>query len=195
MTKKKQPREVIIEHDESKSENDQIAHNYLRPTVMSAATIKGQYLNDDKVDINALIGELSKQAYKVNNGDLSRLEAMLVSQAHTLDALFAELVGRSRMNMGEYFNASDKYMRLALKSQSQCRTTIEALADIKNPKPYIQNNKAQYQQVNNGTIEPHNNTATHARENLNTPNELLEDKTDEQQWVDTRAPQTASGND
>lgn len=43
---------------------------------------------------------------------MGRAEAMLISQAHTLDALFAELVSRSRMNMGEYFNAACKYMQL-----------------------------------------------------------------------------------
>lgn len=196
MTKKKQPREVTIEYDENKSESEQIAQTYLRPTVMSAATIKGQYINEDKVNMNALIKELGNQVDNVSNGDLSRPEAMLVTQAHTLDALFSELIGRSRLNMGEYLHAAEKFMRLALKAQSQCRTTIEALAELKNPKPYIQNNRAQYQQVNNGAVHSGDaQNATRTRKNKKLANELLENKTNEQEWMDTRTPQTPSGND
>jgi len=98
-------------------------------------------------------------------------------------------------------NAAEKYMRLALKAQGQCRATLETLAAIKNPQPYIQNNKAQYQQVNNGTApsEGNNQTSTrthaHAEKNPENTNGLLEDKTHEQEWLDTGAPETASGND
>ncbi|MBK9585471.1 MAG: hypothetical protein WBC26_07725 [Alphaproteobacteria bacterium] len=178
-----------------------LAQAYLRPTVLAAATIKGQHKNHDILDVNALISELSNQVSKVREGDLGRAEAMLISQAHTLDSLFAELINRSRMNMGEYFHAADKYMRLALKAQGQCRATLETLAAIKNPQPYIQNNKAQYQQVNNGTgpSEGNNSNSTrthaHAGKNLNNTNGLLEEKTHEQEWLDTGTPETAGGND
>ncbi len=37
------------------------------------------------------------------------------------------------MNAGEYLDATDRYMRLALKAQAQCRATLETLAKIKNP--------------------------------------------------------------
>ncbi len=98
--------------------------------------------------------------------------------------------------MGEYFDAADKYMRLALKAQLQCRTTIESLVEIKNPKPYIQNNRAQYQQVNNGTVQSSDNqNSTRTRGNKKQANELLEDKTNEQQWMDGGTPQKTSGND
>lgn len=80
-------------------------------------------------------------------------------------------------------------MRLALKAQSQCRNTIEALAEIKNPKPYIQNNRAQYQQVNNG------NQSLVRGQNPNDANKLLEDNSYEQEWMDTGTPQEASEND
>jgi hypothetical protein len=39
------------------------------------------------------------------------------------------------LNMGQYLDAADKYMRLALKAQSQCRTTVEALGELKNLQP------------------------------------------------------------
>ena len=57
------------------------------------------------------------------------------------------------MNMGEYPDAAERYMRLALKAQTQCRATIETLAQIKNP-PMVFARQANVtsgpQQINNG---------------------------------------------
>ncbi|NVO05672.1 MAG: hypothetical protein HXX19_06900 [Rhodoferax sp.] len=63
-------------------------------------------------------------------------------------------------------------MKLALKAQSQCRATLETLAIVKNPMPYIkQANIANGpQQVNNGTAVP-----THAENFKSEQNQLLED--------------------
>jgi hypothetical protein len=71
---------------------------------------------------------------KVQAGDLSGMEAMLVAQATTLDSIFTEMARRAAMNMGERLPAMDTYLRLAFKAQSQCRTTLEALAEIKTPR-------------------------------------------------------------
>jgi len=43
--------------------------------------------------------------------------------------------------MGEYVDAADTDMRLALRAQSQCRATLETLAAIKNP-PVVFANQA-----------------------------------------------------
>ncbi len=202
--KKRDPNTIEISKLEGEMEKDTVvAQTFLRPTVLAAATIKAQYAERDEFNINALIHELNAQVALVHGGNLGRAEAMLVTQAHTLDALFAELVGRSRINMGQYFTASCKYMNLAFRAQSQCRATLEALAEIKNPRPYIQNNKAQYQQVNNGEqpqpknelIDQYAQARAHAGENSKSTNGLLEDKRHETEWLDTGAPETAGGND
>jgi hypothetical protein len=75
--------------------------------------------------------------------------------------------------------------------------TVETIAEIKNPRPYIQNNRAEYQQVNNGAdSNSKTNTRTYAHtEKSFSTNELLEDKTHEQEWMDTRTPQEAIRND
>ena len=39
------------------------------------------------------------------------------------------------MGQGQYLDAADKYMCLALQAQSQCRTTVGALGELKNPQP------------------------------------------------------------
>ena len=103
---------------------------------------------------------------------MRRPKAMLVAQSHTLDELFNSLVRRSHAHMvGGYLDGAERYMRLALKAQSQCRTTLEALAEIKSPRHVSFVRQANIsngpQQVNNGVI------ATHEK-NLNQSNELLE---------------------
>lgn len=186
---------------ENEKQEEVLAKAYLSPEILAAFTIKTQYPKNDQINVNALISELSSQSEKIKNNDLGRAETMLISQAHTLDALFAELVGRSRMNMGEYFNAADKYMRLALKTQGQCRATLETLSAIKNPQPFIQNNKAQYQQVNNKLsssgedFDTNTRAHAHAGKNSKMTNELLEDKTNEQEWLDTGTSKKAIGDD
>ncbi|MFI3222522.1 MAG: hypothetical protein QX191_05740 [Methylococcaceae bacterium] len=64
----------------------------------------------------------------------------------------------------------ESYMRLAFKAQAQCRTTLEALATIKNP-PIIFAKQANitngHQQINNGISAPR------TENNQNQPNELL----------------------
>ena len=119
-------------------------------------------------NINTLVDELGTQIEAVNKGDLSRPEALLIAQAHTLDAFFGRLLDASVKNMGEYLGATESYMRLSLKAQSQCAQTIRALNELKSPK-----NVAFIQQANlaNGHQQVNNYSA---RKNENEQNELLE---------------------
>jgi hypothetical protein len=145
------------------------ARSITRPTVQAAATI--QEFADRKAEteltVNALIDELQRHCDAANNGNLEREEAMLVAQAHTLDAIFNTLARRACGQ--EYLKNWETFMRLALKAQSQCRTTIETLAAIKNPQPLAFVRQANIatgpQQVNNGTAVPGAvREAAHARE-------------------------------
>jgi hypothetical protein len=78
------------------------------------------------------------------------------------------------MNAGECLDATDKYMRLALKAQSQCRAALETLARIKNPIPCIkQTNIANGpQQASNGQSAAAGPSQTGVFQT--TPNKLLE---------------------
>jgi hypothetical protein len=105
----------------------------------------------------------------VNGGNLDKLEGMLTAQAEALNAMFNNLAKRA-LNAA-YLPQLDTFTRLAMKAQSQCRTTVEAIAEIKYPKSATfikQANIAQQQQVNNGKA------TAHAREKDITPtNELF----------------------
>ena len=80
--------------------------------------------------LEVLDGELEKAA----NGNLNLASRILASQAVSLDVLFTEMARRSGNNMGQYPDAADRYMRLALKAQSNCRATLEALARLHQPR-------------------------------------------------------------
>ena len=136
-------------------------------------------------DVNALAKILSKQTADVVGGNMTRPESMLLSQAHTLDALFNSLVmkGLGQTHMPHY----EAFMRLAFKAQSQCRSTLQTLSDIKNPsvvyakQANITNGN---QQINNGVPAPR------TQENIKYSNELLEHTHGER--LDTREKGTAS---
>jgi hypothetical protein len=67
----------------------------------------------------------------------------------------------------------DKYMRLALKAQGQCRATVETLAFMKNPPVFARQANIAHgpQQVNNGIVA---NGIPRTQAIENTPIKLLE---------------------
>lgn len=153
---------------------------------------KGNY---GELSLTECIGELAKKTRSVHKGDLQDAETLLTAQAFALDAIFMSLARRAQMNMGEYLDAADRYMRLALKAQGQCRATLETLANIKNP-PVIVARQANIahgpQQVNNtlNKVDGSFETSTHAGagaragNSKSVQNELLEDKSHEAERMD-----------
>lgn len=109
-----------------------------------------------ELSLTDMVASLKESGEAVNNGDLKGAEQMLNAQAVSLNSIFAELARRSAMNVGEHMDAMERYMRLALKAQGQCRATLETLAAIKNP-PVVFARQANIsngpQQVNNGLAD------------------------------------------
>ncbi len=165
----------------------------VRAAVTTASYAKPQ-LGD--LDFTALAEELASQSKAVVRGDMRGAEEMLFAQAHTLQALFHELARRAGLNMGEYLDAADRYMRLALRAQNQCRSTLETLALLKNPPnpTFIRQANVAHgpQQVNNGTPAP--TVPARALETENPQNRLLEAQGHDDR-LDTLTPSTASGAD
>ena len=133
-----------------------------------------------QLDLTTMHARMMGTAKDAAAGDLQMLERMLSGQAQTLNIMFTELARRAALNMGEHLEATETYLRLALKAQAQSRATVEALAEIKSPRAVAfvkQANIAHQQQVNNGAQVAH----APAREIPQPANELLEDATHEQQ--------------
>jgi hypothetical protein len=187
------PRQVTARAQAGEDPAVGLARTVLQPTVQAAATL-GEY---NKVwyepDLCGLIHALTAQTEAANDGDMSRGEAMLIAQAHTLDTIFNHLARRA-VN-AEYVNNLNSYLKLALRAQSQCRTTWEALATLKHPPVVGYVNQANIahgpQQVNNVTTPVHR--ASRARENENLQNELL--TANHGETLDTLGTTAASGID
>lgn len=170
---KSKGRDVLtVYRSTTETEEQATARELLRPSRQAARTL--HRIKPDIHEINALAEELATQIRAVNQGDQQRTEAFLVTQAHTLDELFNTLTQRSILNMKDgYLDACERYLRLALKAQSQCRTTLETLAEIKNPRPIAFVKQAN---IANGPQQVNNGTPVHARagESENQANELKE---------------------
>lgn len=148
----------------------------LMATAQNAVAMElwGKYAGE--VDLGELVTGLQTKAESIQDGNMKPVEAMLYGQAMALQTIFTNLARRSALNADEYMDATDKYMRLALKAQSQCRATLETLAEIKNPMPYIkQANIANGpQQVNNGKSEQYAQAPAPAGDSQTLQNKLLE---------------------
>jgi hypothetical protein len=164
-------------------ETDGWAHSraMASPCVNAGMTMFRFHPLKDGANLSDLVDVVGKHATEIRGGLMDRPEAMLVAQAHTLDTIFNSLAQRAAQNMAAgYMQATETYLRLALKAQSQCRTTIEALGELKQPKStnFIkQQNVAQQQQVNNGS-EADSRSSTHAparahEKDITPRNELL----------------------
>lgn len=95
--------------------------------------------------------------------------------------------------MGTHLDATERYLKLALKAQGQCRTTIEALALLKNPPVYARQaniNNGGQQQVNNGVpVDPERSAHLHAHDQKTEQTKLLE--ASHGQRLDTRTKSKA----
>lgn len=162
--------------------------------ILNSALVIQEYNSSGRIEIIECAQALSEKLIEAKNNDLTSLENTLVSQATALDSVFANMMLHAKKQND--IKAIEKLMRLGLKAQSQCRQTIETLAEIKNPQPYIQHNRAQYQQVNNAPV-------THARKEK-PQNELLDHTAPlnaeefihgEQERMDARTPKEAVRSD
>jgi len=147
------------------------------------------------LSLTDMVESLHANGEAVNRGDLSAAERMLSAQAVALNAIFGELARRAAINMGEYIDAADRYMRLALKAQGQCRTTIETLHEMKSPRAVAFVKQANIatgpQQINNGLTPTSTRTGAHAGETKSVPNEQSE--ASHELLTDTGASQAAGG--
>lgn len=142
-----------------------------------------------EADLQELCNDLGDQTVKVQDGDMRPVEGMLYRQAKTLETMFTSLARRAANQDGlKQFQVN---LTLALKCQAQCRSTLEALAEIKNPRPVQFVKQANMttgpQQVNNGYAgtPSHSGIQSGARNIQSEPNKLLE--ADHGNYLDTRA--------
>lgn len=169
--------------------NIALAAEHAISPVTSAAIVSRDFTKGffTELPLAESVSALKDKVALIQQGDLSDLEATLASQASTLHSIFCEMARRSAAHMGGQIDSCERYMRLALKAQSQSRATLETLANIKNPPLVIArqaNFSAGHQQVNNG------DSILAATENVQSaPNKLLD--ANHGQRLDTRTTSPA----
>ena len=174
---------LTVRRSKDDDPREALSRALLEPEVTAAFNM--QLWEPQHPSVDGLRAALTEQVDEVSRGNMKRPEAMLLSQAHTLDALFNNLAQKAhgQTHLPHY----ESFLRLALKAQGQCRSTLETLAAIKNP-PVI---FAKQTNINNGNQQINNGSPVHAGEITNQKSELLEHTHGER--LDTRTKGEAIG--
>lgn len=149
-----------------------------------------------QLDTPSLLDALREQTQVVQQGDMKVAEAMLINQATALQSLFVKLT-ETGLKTG-MLRQQETALRLALKAQSQCRATLETLANIKNP-PVVYAKQANVttgpQQINNGVHSARSGDNTGAPQEKIRKNKLKELGHGQEQWLDAGTPRTTGRKD
>lgn len=164
----------------------------LRPEVNSLLVIdafKKDVMGED-ADIRMMMDNLEGSINEIKVGDLSHLEAMLLSQATTLQTLFTSFALKASRQ--QHLPNHQIFMTMAFKAQAQSRATLQTLVDLKCPKQptFVKQANIAHgaQQVNNGVEPPTHDS--HAKSAGIEKNELLKDRNDQANGMDARASGT-----
>tara|TARA_R110002124_G_scaffold183401_4_gene350790 strand:- start:10590 stop:11264 length:675 start_codon:yes stop_codon:yes gene_type:complete len=133
---------LTVERSPDETSAQAVARMVLEPHMrhaVSASSFAGKALGKDFEGPGLMdyFDHVQALTAKAEAGDLTIVSRMLAAQAVTLDSMFTELARRAALNMGEYFDAAERYGRLALKAQSNSRATLEALAKLHQPREQI----------------------------------------------------------
>lgn len=149
----KKQRKLVLTQKPNQSKDEAIAEKLLKPSSLSSTLIesfKGN-VQGESIDFVLALGILEKEVLKVQGGDLTKIEEMLLSQAVALEMMFTSLARTAKAQ--EQLLQYETHMRFALKAQNQSRATLQALIQLKQPSQTTfvrQANIAQgHQQVNN----------------------------------------------
>lgn len=132
------------------------------------------------VTLMHIVNGAKQQIAEVQANDMTSIEAMLVSQANSLQTMFVSL-GRKAVNQTGLPQYTAMF-NLALKAQAQSRATIQALIELKYPKQATFVKQANisngHQQINNGHTATGSNVRNtrapaYAKDIESQPNELL----------------------
>lgn len=137
-----------------KQAGQEIASLVLSPESTNALVIQafGSIITQKYADHEQTQFELQQQIEALkSDSPLERAERLLISQAESLNAIFCEMSQRASIKSS--IREQESLMRLALKAQSQCRSTLDTLACLKQPSVIFAKtaNIAQHQQVNQAT--------------------------------------------
>ena len=130
MTEPTKKHRITLPLQAGKTRDEMMAKTAISPLFTASSTVRlYSHGTVGELDVTATINTLAEMTSKVHTGDMRGVETMLTAQAVALNTIFSELARRAALNMGEHLSATETYMRMALKAQTQCRATLETLAE------------------------------------------------------------------
>ncbi len=99
-------------------------------------TLAYRLFKGQRPDSLVMIEEFDKRAVAAETGDTAYASAALSAQAHTLDAMFTDLAWRAHQNAAN-IEVYQRYMAMAFKAQANCRTTLETLTKMHQPREQV----------------------------------------------------------
>ncbi len=136
-TEKKNTAELQVVAIEGKTPEYAVARGELEPEVRHAAlalNASADLFAGDRASVPDMAEAMRDLASEAASQDLSAINRVLTAQALSLDTLFTQMVRRAHLNLGQFPDAADRYLRLALKAQAQSRTTLETLVKMHQPR-------------------------------------------------------------
>lgn len=138
--------EKIAENQAEKITNTEI---YLH--CRGHAAIALNKLHGGCLDTSTVFDKLAKSVDMVLDGNINEIQAMLITQAKSLEYIFYDAIAKlPNANIEQ----AEVFANIALKAQGGCRKTLMSLAELKHPRRTMtiikQQNNAINQQVNSG---------------------------------------------
>lgn len=162
---KKRPKPLAVQAKAGEPKDTTVEASMALSPLYQHATLAGRFVPPalgfkEPINLMDCCREISAVIDKVKSGDLAKIEEMLIAQAVSLNGLYVNLVTRSTQFTNQHSEgiaATETFLRLAYKAQAQSRANLEALIELKLPRPIAfvnQANIAGQQQINNGLVPP-----------------------------------------
>ena len=172
---------------QAKMKQDRIDNARIHTNCFASAALAISNLHG-RLDSGTAMDKLLNSSEKINKGNISEIEEMLMTQAKTLDYLFYDSI--NKLVHLDMINQIEVFTTIALRAQAQCRKTLATLAEIKHPK------RTTFIHKQNNAIQVNHAVKSSPEENKissKVANELLEVKNE--QRLDTRATASPITND
>ena len=110
----------------------EIAAQAVDPCVTSSMVVSAfwEEARGSSIDPKAGYDVIQDAVDAVRDGAMAGAKATLVGQAIALNAIFAEMARRGGAMLGRPGNGAERYLKLAMKAQAQCRATLQVLNEI-----------------------------------------------------------------
>jgi hypothetical protein len=131
----------------------------------------GRHASDTSLDGARAEDALVDCAEFLAQDGMGGAQDLLAAQAVALNCMFVELGARAASHLGTDIDRAERYARLALKAQANCRVTLQTISDIKHPAVIF---ARQANVANGGPQQVNNGVPARATKSISGQNELLE---------------------